>query len=221
MLPYYGSMHLVQYLYSLYSKQAYTLRYASYYIDLHVHESCMRVAVRVLYGGREGHYPWYTSTPTRKHLYRRTFSDAWTSLPMLVFLTRELWWPRRTLSMVHCHIDPPTYVSRRVNSHPDVRFPTREPLSRRAFRARRMKLFLVRHAISRRSFPALYFSTLALSEVWFKLSMCVYLPKRTAICKCQYSKQSTVRIIICLGGWQWSPKLSLHIWEPSKWLSLK
>ena len=67
--------------------------------------------------------------------------------------------------MVHCHIDPPTCVSRRVNSYPDVRFPTRELLSRRAFGARRMKLFLVRHAFSRRSFPASYFSTLALSEV--------------------------------------------------------
>ena len=129
---------------------------------------------------------------------------------MLVFPTRKLWWLRRTLSMVHCHIDPPTCVSRRVNSYPDVRFPMREPLSRRAFRARRMKLFFVRHAFSRRSFPASYFSTLALSEVWFKLSMCVYLPKDTAVCKCQYSKQSAVRII-CLGGWQWSPKLSLHI----------
>ena len=29
-----------------------------------------------IYGGREGHYPWYTSTPTREHLSRRTFSDA-------------------------------------------------------------------------------------------------------------------------------------------------
>ena len=34
----------------------------------------------------------------------------------------------------------PTCVSRRVNFYPDVHFPTCEPLSRRAFRARHMKL---------------------------------------------------------------------------------
>ena len=80
--------------------------------------------------------------PTREHLSRCSFSRR------ANYGGRDGHYP--------WYIDPPTSVSRRVNSYPDVRFPTREPLSRRTFRARRMKLFLVRHAFSRRSFPASY-----------------------------------------------------------------
>ena len=36
-------------MYLVYIEQAYTQRYASYTIDLHVNESCMCVAVRVLH----------------------------------------------------------------------------------------------------------------------------------------------------------------------------
>ena len=94
----------------------------------------------------------------------------WASVTSDVLPNRygRLWWPRRTLSVVH--IDPdawtplPTFVFRRI-SCPDVRFPTREHLSRcsfsrrvnykrgllsrRAFRARRMKFFLMRFPVVR------------------------------------------------------------------------
>ena len=80
------------------------------------------------YGGREGHYPWYTSTPTREHFFRRSFSDARAPLPTFIL-------PRHTFS--DSSIPLPTFVfptrvsrcvnlSRSVKPSPDVRFLTRE-----------------------------------------------------------------------------------------------
>ena len=94
---------------------------------------CSNLNYSGVYGGREGHYPWYTSTPTREHFFRRSFSDARTPLPTFIL-------SRHTFSDSSTPL--PTFVfptcvsrcvnlsrrsfSRRVNPSPDVRFPTRE-----------------------------------------------------------------------------------------------